>query len=362
MKRIGPGTLRLLGALKNKVYTGPETVHLHINNTCNLNCLYCWFHSPLIKNKQMKPKEMPFEAIKQVIDNCADLHVNTIRLSADGEPILHKDISKIIDYIKERNFNLVLLTNGTFEKNIMRSILKVDRYIVNLSASEKEIYNRLQSNGSSNLFKKVLKNLFYLSKIKHKNVQIEYVINKENYNYVADMIVLASKLDIDFVHFKIMDVVEHSKSLVIPEAEIDNFRKKIDIAIKKSEELKVKNNIELIKSIFSDKKFLENNQIRRLYSGNLNKVKKCFIGWYFSNIKLNGDVTPCCRNENLIAGNVYKKSFKEIWISNEFRKIRMLGKHKLKPGTRLWSDCNFCSYQRLNNEIAERIRHFDAYG
>ena len=81
--------LRLLGAWKDKLLSGPKTVYLDINTNCNINCLYCWIHSPLIKNHP-KSQGLDFKIIKDIIDTSCKWDVEEIVISGDGEPTLHQ--------------------------------------------------------------------------------------------------------------------------------------------------------------------------------------------------------------------------------------------------------------------------------
>lgn len=55
----------------------------------------------------------------------------------------------------------------------------------------------------------------------------------------------------------------------------------------------------------------------------------CYAGWSYSRVRVNGDVTPCCKAHRMPVGNLYKEDFRKIWTSPKqraFRKNALLNK------------------------------------
>lgn len=86
--------------IKNKL--SPISVCWLIENSCNLNCIYCFS-----EQKNSNPKS----DYKQIANNILKLEPLTIILTG-GEPTLNKDISKIIECIGDRAF-IIIDSNGT---------------------------------------------------------------------------------------------------------------------------------------------------------------------------------------------------------------------------------------------------------
>ena len=61
------------GILDKKVYSGPWEVQIDLTNMCNNDCIGCWCHSPLLKEKAMsseqKKKKLPYELVLTLIDD-----------------------------------------------------------------------------------------------------------------------------------------------------------------------------------------------------------------------------------------------------------------------------------------------------
>ena len=85
---------------------------LHLTNTCNLNCAYCF--------QEKKGGSLSFDNIKMLLDREADTSTKSVITFFGGEPLLEKNlIYKIVEYTKilqetkKMQFTLNMTTNGT---------------------------------------------------------------------------------------------------------------------------------------------------------------------------------------------------------------------------------------------------------
>ena len=87
----------------------PEPRHLTIAITahCNLRCLGCGYGRDFMAGQQLS-----FEIVREILDDARDAGVNTVRLYG-GEPLLHRDLPRMIKYSVERGFYTYVTTNGT---------------------------------------------------------------------------------------------------------------------------------------------------------------------------------------------------------------------------------------------------------
>jgi len=81
--------------------------------------------------------------------------------------------------------------------------------------------------------------------------------------------------------------------------------------------------------------------------------KPCYIGYIFARILANGNIVPCCRAVMYSMGNINKKSFKDIWFSEEYDKFRerALYESKLSPYFKRIGCFMTCDNQVHNKEI-----------
>ena len=87
----------------------PEEIAIEVNYDCNLDCPLCFNQNYARKDKQYF---MSIDKIKKIIDDIPQDFVSHIRITG-GEPLLREDIFEILEYIKNKGFEIWLNTNGT---------------------------------------------------------------------------------------------------------------------------------------------------------------------------------------------------------------------------------------------------------
>ena len=87
-----------------------KKIYLEITNGCNLNCDFC------IKN-QRKLTNISYEDYQMIIDKIKR-KTKELYLHVLGEPLMHKDINKFIDYAKDNDLIVNITTNGYLIKVI----------------------------------------------------------------------------------------------------------------------------------------------------------------------------------------------------------------------------------------------------
>ena len=83
-------------------------ISIEILQRCPNRCIYCSSHS----NPQAT-HIIPFEIIKNVIDDAKSLGCKTVCLSG-GEPFLHPHILDIISYIAKQQLTCYVYTSGIY--------------------------------------------------------------------------------------------------------------------------------------------------------------------------------------------------------------------------------------------------------
>jgi len=90
-----------------------NTIYFYITEGCNLNCRHCWiaprFHG---KNSKVISPFVSCELFKNIIYQAKELGLGGVKLTG-GEPLIHPEIEKILDFIKQEDLQLTIETNGT---------------------------------------------------------------------------------------------------------------------------------------------------------------------------------------------------------------------------------------------------------
>ncbi len=85
-----------------------EFVWIEITQNCNLTCRHCYEGS----SREKKLPEMSFEKFIEIIDQLQILGVKRIQL-VGGEPFVHPDIVRMLDYVNGKFEQIEIFTNGT---------------------------------------------------------------------------------------------------------------------------------------------------------------------------------------------------------------------------------------------------------
>jgi MoaA/NifB/PqqE/SkfB family radical SAM enzyme len=201
--------------------------------------------------------------------------VDAIHLSGLGEPTMHPRFYDMLAQL-EPFFAVTIYSNGTFPIERCRDILRANRIIINLGASDPGGYRTLCGRDS---FMKVIKNIRELATLKRRlnpdfSIEVVIVVTDLNETDQAMTERVARKLGADRVVKKAAYLGERPYT-----------RQERKAAIK-------------------------------------GDWPPCFDGWFLSAINLNGDVNVCCFLEALTIGNVFTKSFKDIWGSEGYSHAR----------------------------------------
>lgn len=153
-----------------------ESMALIITTNCNLSCQYCYYTQ---KNENYKRSKnyMSFDRIERLFKTYSkDKKLNVIALSG-GEPFLHPEIYKIIDFISGYAENITVLTNGTLLDEDKILWLKKRNVMLNISIDS------LSADYSNNVRGKhdtLLKVLEILNKNNYENVTLFPTLTSSN--------------------------------------------------------------------------------------------------------------------------------------------------------------------------------------
>ena len=123
IKRQGISKVLRLGYIRIMKPLYPEAIALEIMNKCNLKCKHCrvTYYGNVLDD--VNPTFMEFEFFTKIVDRISPLIRKAYRFQFSSvEPLFHKDIFKMMDYVSKYNkyIDLGILSNGMLlnEKNI----------------------------------------------------------------------------------------------------------------------------------------------------------------------------------------------------------------------------------------------------
>src|SRR6202162_4637104 len=131
----------------------PVCLYLETTNRCNLLCTTC----PRTYAELEPPADMSWELFTSIVDQIPRLHRAV--LHGVGEPMLVKNLPRMVRYLKDRGTYVLFNTNGTVlnEKNGRALIeAELDELRVSLDAANAESFRAIRG---KNYFNRILKNV-----------------------------------------------------------------------------------------------------------------------------------------------------------------------------------------------------------
>lgn len=369
--------LRLLGALTGGVFRGPQTFHLDVANACNVNCIYCWFHSPLSADREdaaafdaaWRSEMVPWPVFAGLVDDLAALDAREdVLLSGKGEPLLHPRCLDMVAYIKERGLGCTLFSNGVLVRRAAREAIVergLDLLYVSLSAASPEVYEAIHPghDGVAELTE-VTENIAALTELKGRagrstpRVMMVDVLNRLNAHEALAFYEQAASLGAEHVRFQLQHVQPYNRELRLLESQVGPLRH----AIAECHRREAEGGPSIVPNIDWQLETLD------VGTGNWGHDRLpgegCYVGWSFSRSWTNGDVSFCCSPK--VIDNLHARSFKEIWqgpryaaFRNAARDLEKNGDMTFENGARLLGDhCVGCPNYEGVGKHADDLRRF----
>lgn len=296
----------------------PFVVHVDTNNTCNFKCKFCTSGDHELLAHYNRPKgSMSFELFKKIIDDLADFSdkVKDLIFHKNGEPLLHPDIVKMIEYAKLKNVSdrTILVTNASLlTPSLVRDISNsgIEYIQISIEAVSDEGYENVSQVKVS--YDKIVFSIGYLFAHKKPTTHLSVKLMDLGLSDVEKQ-----KFFADFEHICDSINIEHPISYTQP-------------------------------SVKDTSLGLNKNTTHDSYPAQYKEI--CTLPFYTMNINFNGNVSACSfdwRHVHIM-GNAFETHLKDIWQGEQYNNFRRLQLRKRRNENEY---CNGCEaiYNLLDN-------------
>ncbi len=283
-------------------------------NACNLKCRLC----PTWQYMKREKGFMKLENFKNIIDDNKNIFKRVSMIFA-GEPLLNKDLFKMVKYAEDKAIGVLLSTNTTlFDGNKIEELFDsgLSYLIVCLDGATKKTHEQYRQGSNFEQIKKSIKKICQAKKerkAKKPYIDLQFLVMKQNEHEIESIIKLAQSLGVDRLTLKTLSL-----------GSFVDLDKKIQLA---------KEN--LPKDSRYSRFIFKNNILKE-------KSKPRLCSWLRQAVILwNGDVAMCCYDFNgeLILGNIFEDNgFKKIFKSKKYRKYRKMA---IQRRFKLCQNCNY---------------------
>ncbi len=289
--------------LAKKIY--PIYMEISPIGACNHRCTFC-----AVDYIGYNPVRLDFNMIKERLPEMGKLGVKSIMYAGEGEPLLHKQISKIVEITKQSGIDVSFTTNATvLPKDFLEVALPNTSWIkASINAGTPKTYAQIHQTKEKDFFKAV----------EHLKMMVEYrakhnlkvtlgaqsMLLPENVDEMEELVrVCRDEIGLDYLVIK--PYSQHMFSITHQYEGVDYT--KYALYEKKFTDMSSEN-FDVIFRGHSMKKYV---------SGNNQRYKKCYATpnlWAY--VMADGRVFSCSAyllDDRFNLGNINEHSFKEIW-------------------------------------------------
>jgi len=274
----------------------PVTVEIDPSNRCNHNCKWCMYSEFRRRCSDMLDKTTLFDLLRDI----KEMDVKSVTFTGGGEPLTNPHTGEAIQFCKENNIDVGLVTNGgLLNKELNDIIAKSCKFIrVSLDATNERDHSFLH--GTMNDFEKILENLYNIRVLSNKiTIGVAFLVYAKNYIGLES---LAHKLDdigVDYLQVR----------PVIQGISFDD----------------ASNTMAILENIHTEhlKIIPVMHRFREIMTGQKG-FSRCLASLLIGVVGADGNVYLCCQfrgDSSKIIGNIHDKSFKDIWFSYEHRQL-----------------------------------------
>ncbi|MGH9837715.1 MAG: radical SAM protein [Blastocatellia bacterium] len=304
-------------AITNLQCLAPESVHLQLNNVCNLRCPSCYagLH-------EEDAGSLPLDRIRALVDEWAEMGVFQLALGG-GEPLMSPKFAPVVRHARNRGIVPNVTTNGW---------LITEELVNEVSDGLGEL--RMSLNDAVTVNTQLLKEKARLLGSRGVRFGFNLIVTKRNLDRLADLLRWACAQGAATVN------------LIRPKPAPGNARWYAENALTPEDSRRLSTMLRSFEPLFAHTSLTVDCAFSFLFHGwpadelQARGVAGCAMGERFATVKWNGDVYPCSHlhGEAFNAGNVQRHSFRELWeASAVFTRVR----HELDA---VEGDCGVCSH------------------
>lgn len=308
--------------------TRPHNVFIEVTNHCNLLCETC----PRTFTTYEEPQTLSWENFLKIIDQFPDMQRAV--LHGIGEPLLNKELPRMIVHLKDRGVEVLFNTNATLlNEDWSRKLIEsgLDEIRVSIDGANAKTYALIRG---APLFHKVVNNLKRFVEIQKEmgagepRPSLWMTGMKENIAELPDVIRLAANIGVPEVYLQRMVYYADSTTNALGMMNeghglFANFDQEADRLIDESESLAKSLGVTLRASgATTPKHSVEKKRDAHPWSA-------CMRPWTTAYITANGNALPCCLSpfatydyESLKLGNIFDQPFDDVWNDERYQEWR----------------------------------------
>lgn len=312
--------------IKTAIDTLPRSIYIEPTSRCNEFCQQC----PRTLLSREEDRDLSFDDFRRVVDQFPVL--DRVVLHGLGEPLLNKELPRMVRYLKDRGTYVLFNSNGvalTLKKGQALIDAGLDEYRLSMDGSSREMYARVRG---VDAFDKIWRNIKAFVALQREQqaskpaVSLWFTAMRENLPDLPNLIALADESGIREVHLQRLVYFEeglaNSQQSLFRRAsteELEIVRRGEQMCRERGITFSAAGMVTPLESITRDFG-------QRPWSG-------CRRPYTLTYITSSGNVLSCCfapfghrsareYREERVLGNVFQQPIEEIWQGERYEAFR----------------------------------------
>ena len=302
----------------------PVCIYLEVTNRCNLLCETC----PRTFEALEPPADMSWDLFQSIIDQVPGL-VRVV-LHGVGEPMLVKNLPRMIRYLKERGVYVLFNTNGTLlAPRKRREIIDtgLDELRVSLDAAEAATFLKVRG---KNMFDRIVKNVSEFTALQAEigattpRVSLWLTGLKETVDQLPDFVRLAARIGVREVYLQRLVFDDLGRGLARGESSLfEKTQREEQEAIAAAQELGRALGVTMDASGAAE----PGVSLKRSQEGT--PWSACRRPWSLMYFTAHGRALPCCiapfsarGYETYTLGDATQQTLRDIWNGDAYQNFR----------------------------------------
>jgi GTP 3',8-cyclase len=309
-----------IDAWRNKRQVYPIYIEISPVGACNHRCTFCAVDYIGYESRSLDTKNL-----QDRLNEMGQLGVKSIMYAGEGEPLLHKDLPKIIAQTKRAGIDVAITTNAVPLTSSWtdQSLEYISWLKASINAGTPETYAQVHQTKKED-FQRVLKNLeFAVAAREERNLSCvlgaQMVLLPENWNEAVSLARIAKTIGLDYLVVK--PYSQHNSSITHTYENVD-YQDADELSQQLDE--------------FNDDKFsvvFRENTMEKLKDSEPYYDKCQATPYFWAYIMADGSVYGCSAyllDEKFCYGNIQEQSFQEIWEGEKRLKSKQFVEHELE--------------------------------
>lgn len=323
-------------------------LQIELTGRCNERCIHCYIPNA----KKNEGVDLSFDKFQSVIDQYSAMGGLQITLSG-GEALMNKKIVRMLEYCRQKDLKISLLSNLTLlDDSVVQTLKKVNVSMVQTSlySMNAAIHDSItKAKGSLQKTRDAIEKL----RASDVPVLISCPVMKANRKEYMKVMEYAASLDLK----------AQTDYIMMAESNFDTGNLANRISIEETEEL--------LRDLTGSEGEIErgsDSECRQSQPGlseeEYAEMPMCGAGINDLSMTANGDVYPCSGWQSLIVGNVFRQPLKEIWEQSPQLAVIRKVRHRDFPKCMECKARDFCSmclvrnFNENNGDMFKTSEHF----